>query len=306
MQVLLPKKALVFLALAYALAWPLGFGFLALGGRIDSGIFVAIAVIYMFTPATAAIITQKLIWKEPLLDLGLRAPRLPWLAVAWLLPLFLVVLALGLSLTLPGVSLTTGLEAITGALEGKLPAQEAAVVQSELQHSVLAKPGVLLLISVAQVLLAGPSINAVAALGEELGWRGLLLRELDSLGFWGSSLVIGFFWGLWHLPLIAAGYNYPGHPVAGPIVMIVLTILISPLIGYVRLRAQSVFAAAVFHGTFNAAATLVIFIKGGSALTVGITGVAGLTTLVLANVALWFFLQRHRADGEGAITPLPN
>jgi membrane protease YdiL (CAAX protease family) len=155
-------------------------------------------------------------------------------------------------------------------------------------------------------LIAGPSINAVAAFGEELGWRGLLLRELEPLGFWSSSLVIGFFWGLWHLPLIAAGYNYPGHPITGPIMMIVLSMLVSPLIGYVRRRAQSVFAAAVFHGTFNAAATLVIFIRGGNAFTVGITGAAGLITLLLADVALWLHLQRHNSASGNPVAPPPS
>jgi uncharacterized protein len=302
---MLSKKTVVFLALAYALAWMIGFGFFSLGGRVDSGAFVAMAVPYMFAPAAAAVITQKLIWKEPLRDLGLQVPRLSWLLIAVLLPVFLVVAALALSLALPGVSLVTGLDALTGALARKLPAQQITDLHSQLEQTFLAKPGVLLLVSFMQVLIAGPSINAVAGLGEELGWRGLLLRELESLGFWQSSLVIGFFWGLWHLPLIAAGYNYPGHSVAGPIVMIVLTILLSPLIGYVRLRAQSVFAAAVFHGTFNAAATLVIFTKGGSAFTVGVTGVAGLITLLLADAALWLYLQRHSADGGDATTQLP-
>jgi membrane protease YdiL (CAAX protease family) len=303
---MLSKKALVFLALAYALAWSLGLGFFALGGRVDSGAFVAIALLYMFAPAAAAVITEKLIWKEPWRDLGLRVPRLPWLLIAVLLPVFLVVVALALSLALPGVSLMTGLDALVGALAKKLPAQQITDLHGQLEQTFLAKPGVLLLVSFMQVLIAGPSINAVAALGEELGWRGLLLRELEPLGFWRSSLVIGFFWGLWHLPLIAAGYNYPGHSVAGPIMMIVLTILLSPLIGYVRLRAQSVFAAAVFHGTFNAAATLVIFIKGGNAFTVGITGAAGLITLLLADAALWLYLQRHGADGGGATRQLPS
>jgi hypothetical protein len=104
--------------------------------------------------------------------------------------------------------------------------------------------------------------------------------------------------------LIAAGYNYPRHPVAGPLLVIVLTIFLSPLISYVR--AQSVFAAAVFHGTFNAAATLVIFIKGGSAFTVGITGADGLITLLLADAALWLYLQRLGANGGFAAVSLPS
>jgi membrane protease YdiL (CAAX protease family) len=129
--------------------------------------------------------------------------------------------------------------------------------------------------------------------GEELGWRGFLVRELEPLGFWRSSFVIGFFWGLWHLPLIVNGHNYPGHPLVGPIMMTLLTIMISPLIGYVRLRARSVFAAAVFHGTLNAAAGLAIFLKGGTALLTGMTGVVGLGTLLLVDVMLWLHLRRN-------------
>jgi hypothetical protein len=34
---------------------------------------VAVAVLYMFAPATAAVITQQWTWKEPL-HLGLRMP----------------------------------------------------------------------------------------------------------------------------------------------------------------------------------------------------------------------------------------
>ena len=75
--------------------------------------------------------------------------------------------------------------------------------------------------------------------------------------------------------------------------MTLLTILISPLIGYVRLRAESVFAAAVFHGTFNAAASMVIFLKGGDVLIIGITGAIGMITLLLADVFLWLHLRRN-------------
>lgn len=42
-----------------------------------------------------------------------------------------------------------------------------------------------------QGLIAGITINALAAFGEELGWRGLLQKELAWMGFWRSSLLIG-------------------------------------------------------------------------------------------------------------------
>jgi membrane protease YdiL (CAAX protease family) len=288
------RKIVLFLLLVYGMAWTLEFGFFALGGRVNSGAFTALAVVCMFVPAIATLITQKLVWKEPMRDLGLSAPRLPWLAVAWLLPLALVIVALALSLLVPGVSLVTGLDGLIANLAGMLPPGEVARAQREMGHTILAKPGVLLVLSFAQVLMAGPSINAAAAFGEELGWRGLLWHELKLLGFWRASLVIGFFWGLWHLPVIINGYNYPGHPVAGPIMMTLMTMLLSPLIGYVRLRAESVFAAAVFHGTFNAAATLVLFLAGGNILVTGITGAIGMLTLLLANGVLWLHLRPPR------------
>jgi membrane protease YdiL (CAAX protease family) len=181
----------------------------------------------MFVPAIATLITQKFIWKEPLRDLGLGTPRLSWLAVAWLLPVALVIVALAFSLLVPGVSLISGLDGLIAKLADMLLPGEVARAQREMGRTILAKPGVLLVISFAQVLMAGPSINAVAAFGEELGWRGLLWHELKPLGFWRASLMIGFFWGLWHLPVIVNGYNYPGHPVAGPIMMISLAMLIT-------------------------------------------------------------------------------
>lgn len=287
------RKVLLFLLLAYGLAWTLAFGFFAAGGRVNSGAFTVVALLCMFTPATAALITQKLIWKEPMRDLGLTAPRVKWLLVGWLLPLLLIMAALTLSLLAPGVSLVTGLDGFIAKLAEMLPPEKVAEAQQHLAPTILAKPGVLLLLSLGQVLIAGPTINAIAAFGEELGWRGLLVHEFKPLGFWRSSVLIGFLWGLWHLPIIVNGYNYPGHPVIGPVMMTLLTILLSPLIGYVRLRADSVFAAAVFHGTLNAAATLVIFLKGGDVLVTGITGAIGMATLLLANVLLWLHLRRN-------------
>jgi membrane protease YdiL (CAAX protease family) len=287
------RKVAVFLALAYALAWTLGFAFFALGGKITSPAFVAVGVLYMWAPATAAVVTQKLIWKERLGDVGLARPRMRWLAVAWLGPMLLVLLALGFSLVLPGISLAAGIDGLLSALADILPASQVAEVQRQLEPTFLARPGMLLLVSFAQVLIAGPTINAGAAFGEELGWRGFLVRELNPLGFWRSSFFIGLVWGLWHLPVIVNGHNYPGHPLVGPIMMTLLTVLLSPLIGYVRLRAQSVFAAAVFHGTFNAAAGLAIFLKGATALLTGMTGVVGLATLLFADVMLWLHLRRN-------------
>ena len=287
-------KIATYLALAFGLAWGLAFAFFAGGGSINSVAFVGMAVGYMFTPAIAAVVTQRLIWKGPMSELGLRAPRWHVMIVAWLAPLLLVFVAMGFSLLLPNVSFG-GLDALYANVTEKLSAQQLSQLHAKLDHSALALPGVLPALSVVQALVAGATINAVAALGEELGWRGFLLHEVRGFGFWRASFLIGVVWGLWHLPLIARGYNYPGHPFAGPVMMTLLTTLLSPVIVYVRWRAGSVFAAAVFHGTFNAAAGLVLFLRGGNPMTTGILGGCGLLTIALADVALWLYL-RQRPD----------
>ena len=121
------------------------------------------------------------------------------------------------------------------------------------------------------------------------------MRSYAPLGFWRSSAVIGVVWGFWHAPLILQGHNYPQHPWIGVFMMCVFTVLLSPLMGYVTIRANSVIAAAIFHGTLNATAGIgMLVLKGGNDLTVGVTGLAGFITLLLANLVL-FLLKRRAA-----------
>ena len=103
------------------------------------------------------------------------------------------------------------------------------------------------------------------------------------------SLLIGFIWGVWHFPLILMGHNYPNHPVAGVFMMIVFCMLLSPMMTYITLKARSVIAPAVFHGTMNALAGLpLIYLTGGSDLNIGLTGYAGFAAI--AAVTLVFFI----------------
>jgi hypothetical protein len=46
--------------------------------------------------------------------------------------------------------------------------------------------------------------------------------------------------------------------------MTAMTVLLAPLFGYVTVTANSVVAAAIFHGTFNGAAALATYgVQGG-------------------------------------------
>jgi len=138
-----------------------------------------------------------------------------------------------------------------------------------------------------QSLVAGTTINALAAYGEEAGWRGWMHEELAPLGFWPRALTTGVLWGLWHAPLILQGHNYPEHPVLGVVLMVGMCVGLSAPMAELRARTDSVLSAAVFHGTFNAVASFpLLFVVGGDDRTVGVTGLAGLVVLLLVNGAL--------------------
>ncbi|MEM3475699.1 MAG: CPBP family intramembrane glutamic endopeptidase [Candidatus Bathyarchaeia archaeon] len=119
-------------------------------------------------------------------------------------------------------------------------------------------------ITLIQCLLAGITINAVAGFGEELGWRSFLLKELAYTGFWKSSIIIGFIWGVWHALLVIQGHTYPQHPIEGLFMMIIFCILFSPIFNYIRLKSKSVITTVIMHGSLNGTAGLpLLIIKGG-------------------------------------------
>lgn len=75
--------------------------------------------------------------------------------------------------------------------------------------------------------------------------------------------------------------------------MIILTLLWSPLFSYILLKANSVIAAAIFHGSLNATAGLsLMFTKGGGELIIGVTGLAGFIVLAIINIILFLYERK--------------
>jgi uncharacterized protein len=89
--------------------------------------------------------------------------------------------------------------------------------------------------------------------GEEYGWRGYLLPRLLPLGEIKASVLLGVIWGVWHLPLLLAGLNYPGVNIfLAIIVFIFATVALSfTYTWFYVASSSSVLVAAVFHASTN-------------------------------------------------------
>lgn len=138
-------------------------------------------------------------------------------------------------------------------------------------------------------ILLGSTINAFFALGEETGWRSFLVTELkQTMNNFKVMITIGLIWGLWHIPLILAGSNYPNHPIAGCFLMTAFCLLITPVFLFL-LKSKSIIPVAIFHGMINALSTISVgLIDGQSVITVGNLGIAGLTGILLFDIFLYF------------------
>lgn len=277
------KKVAIFVGLTFFVSWLMAALFAAFGGKLDTPVAVVVIIAYMFVPMTIVIVVQKLIYKEPIkAPMGISFRLNLWFLVAWLLPPIIAFVTLGVSLLFPGVEYSPEMEGIRSILTP----EQFEKMQSQFSLIPIHPFWVGLLAG----LVAGVTINAVAGFGEELGWRGFLQRELGFLGFWKSSAVIGFIWGIWHAPIILQGHNYPQHPVAGVLMMTAFTLLLAPIFSYVRLKAKSVIAVAILHGSLNATAGLsIMVVKGGSDLTIGVTGLAGFIVLAIANIGIFVY-----------------
>ncbi len=290
------KKASIFAAAVCLFSWTV-FGIVYLAGdrNITSHkiLFKLFESLYMLFPMIVAGILQ-LIRKEPFRSTGLLNFRLnlTWLA-ALLLPVLTVVVCIFISAMMPGVRLHYGAEQMISQFG--LDEATAAALRTKLESL---SPAVYIGSQIMTGMIAGCTINALFSVGEEYGWRNYMVSALSGVGFWKKALFIGVVWGIWHMPIILTGHNYPQHPVIGVGMMCVACVLLGVIELYLVLKSGSVFPAAICHGTFNAVSGLVlILVEGGNDLTIGMTGVAGFISLSLIITGIAIYDRYVSRDG---------
>ena len=282
------KRAIRFSVAVCLFSWVMfaivrfGFGLTSEKSAVGFTVFESI---YMFFPMLTALVLQA-IKKEKFNHTGLVRFKFTWTwVVAWMLPVVMVLVCILINGCFPSIKLEYSAEQLIS--QYKVPAEQQDLVREQLTKL----PVVFMVIStVFSGLLAGITINALFAFGEEYGWRNYLVDALRGEKFWKAAFCIGIVWGIWHFPLIMSGHNYPNEPYWGVLLMVIMCILLGAIELYFVLKTKSMIIAAIMHGTFNALSGLVIyFVQGGNDFLNGMTGLAGFITMVITIVCLWIY-----------------
>jgi membrane protease YdiL (CAAX protease family) len=149
---------------------------------------------------------------------------------------------------------------------------------------------VLTLLMALQIVVIGPLLGLIIAFGEEYGWRGFLQTELTKMGRIRGIFILGVIWGIWHWPIIWMGYNYPGQPLLGSLVMVGFCIILAYFFGYSVFKSKGVWTAAYLHALNNQvlnfyAITMLVPVNNIFAFGMGIPG------LVVGAIAVLFILR---------------
>jgi uncharacterized protein len=285
-------KSMIFLGLAFAISWAIVVAAHLAGWSDDVRLATPALALMMTGPAIAALICAFAFEKGRRAEaLGLRfRPNLWWL-LAWLIPIALAAISVAATLLLSDHSYVD----IGAAVREQAEAQGQDVSQA---------PAFLMSTAfiVAMSVVLGALVNTpILTFTEELGWRGYLHDLWRPSGFWRASLATGAVWGVWHAPAVYLfGLNYPGDREIGMGLFVVFCMLLSPIMTLVRDRAGSVWAAGIFHGTFNALGGLTIAAISNPAFPWnGIVGIGGFIALALGVVVV-VALQRTGPRAQAA------
>ncbi len=285
-----------FLVVAFGIAWAGSLVIYLTGGLASSPVVVPalgltlasvlLPTVVMFAPA-AGNLAARAVTGQGWDDLRLRPRfRRGWrfYLVAWFGPIVLTLLGAALFFAVFPQYFDPSLQALGLAL------RNAGAPIS---------PWLYVGIQLVLALVVGATLNALFAFGEEFGWRAYLLYELLPLGRRRAIVTLGVVWGIWHWPIIAMGYNYGtgyvGAPWTGMAAMLVMTTSVGTFLAWVTLRTDSVWPAAIGHGTVNAIAAIgILFVKGNPPSLLGPT-VVGLVAIVpWALVAVWLLANPTR------------
>jgi CAAX protease family protein len=250
------------------------------------------SLVFMWCPALAAIIAS-VITRRSLKAIGWWPGKPKWLAAGWALPVFYSFVAYGF----------VWITGLGGFPNPRFLERAPMAMNLAPGHS----PAYIIIAAFffISIYLLIPSM--ISALGEEIGWRGFLVPELNNLvGFRGAAVISGVIWGTWHLPAIFSGYGAQGTPKAYQMACFSAMVISSAVImAWLRMRSGSVWPCVIMHASHNAVIQLffnaITADTGRTAYFIGEFGIA----LVIPQAALaWYFLKKPAAEAKTNVVPV--
>lgn len=236
------KRLVIYLVLAFAMAWAVFFAFILTGHKWDGSNpnLESFTALGMLTPLLAHILT-RMITKEGFAMTG-RDSMMLGISLKnkkWFFYLFAMIV--------PWIYFEIG-HALNFLFYPEIFDPEG-YKQFEISKNMIV---FLPLISILQGTLI-----SFAAFGEEGGWRGYMMPKLIKLMGTKKAVVAGgIIWGLWHAPLTCVGHNfgtdYPGFPYLGILIMCMNCTFLGITLTYITVKSGSVWPAAVMHAVNNA------------------------------------------------------
>ncbi len=288
------KKIVKYLLLAFGISWTsaliMNVGGMAYGSLLSMAM---IAMLYIPGPAIATFIVQRFIYKENFGKYGWTFDKANLGKYAKVGLWFMLLIALSL-LTIVALGNTHIIEQF-GQLDfsqTSFTANFAELAKGKLDASKLSSfsPIATFCIIFIAGFFSSFTFNLPFMFGEEFGWRGLLLKETQRMGFLTSSLFIGIVWGLWHAPIILMGHNYPSNPIAGIGMMCLFTTALCPIFAYARLKTISILGPCMLHGMINSTAAIyTLFIVNKNEFYSSIAGWAGVIAGIIFCIGIYVF-----------------
>jgi membrane protease YdiL (CAAX protease family) len=260
------KGILAFLLITFGVTWSVwGVAWLlgVLNTSVSGQIIVAVGA---FAPALATFIVRRWVTREGFADAGLRPhllKKLPYYLVAWLWPLV-------------GVGVIIAVASALGVVSIRSDVAPALVVGA----------------------LAGALIATPLFFGEEFGWRGYLQLRVASGRPLLAAVVTGLIWGVYHYPVILAGFEGFENTLLGLIVFPITTVLLSIVFGWLRAKTGSVWVTCLAHSATNGvggALLAYLYLGGGSFVLTSYVGVLGWIPLGLLCLGLLVTGQLRRS-----------
>ncbi len=207
-------------------------------------------ILYSASPALAVVVLKRYIYKEDMASYGLsfRDTNPGWLfqVIGW----YVVYILLCIFIWYIGGSI------LHLAGWGHMELESIQALQSNIEQFIARKeipiiplsPIVMVPIFVGIGLLSGYSFKLPILVGEELGWRGFMMRSLQSFGLLQSAILIGVLEGIWQIPLFILQQSKV--QIGDLLVFLMYNIVLCYLLLIIRMKSNSLVSGAALRGMF--------------------------------------------------------